>query len=170
MGWFDALYDDRRSEEVVLQQHKFPDSNPLIWVSLNKRSESGDPAAVAHEDKSVFEILSADPEKSLVRIKLRGEGDRLLSLPLPATGVGRVSLDGKPLSFVSSSGNLTVILPAPGQTGSEIGLEIEVAPENRAAFFAAIKDRTNSVAPASYRDEWIIEGLANYAAVISNPS
>ncbi|HET9219634.1 MAG TPA: hypothetical protein VFR18_21800 [Terriglobia bacterium] len=170
VGWFDALYDDRRSEEVVIQQHKVPAANPLIWVSFNKRSESGDPAAVAHEDKSVFEIQSADAEKSLVRIRLKGEGERLLILPLPATGVGRVSLDGKPLSFVSSSGNLAVILPAPGQTGSEIALEIEIAPENRAAFFGAVKDRTNSVAPASYRDEWIIEGLASYGAVISNPA
>jgi len=84
--------------------------------------------------------------------------------------VGRVSLDGQPLSFSSAGGRLMVILPAPGQTGSEIALEIEVAPENRIAFFATIKDRSNSVSPASYRDEWIIEGLANYATVISNPA
>src|SRR5688572_9376342 len=66
LGWFDALYDERRTEEVVIQQHTGPASNPLLWASFNKRSEAGDPAAVAHEDKSVFEILSADPEKSLV--------------------------------------------------------------------------------------------------------
>jgi hypothetical protein len=170
LGWFDALYDERRAEEVVIQQHKAPASNPLLWVSFNKRSESSDPAAVAHEDKSVLEIVSADPEKSLVRIKLRNDGDRLLDLPFPAVGVGGVSLDGKPLPIMSSGGRLAVILPAPGQTGSEMALEIEVAPENRAAFFSAIKDRTNSVAPASYRDEWIIEGLANYGSVISNPA
>src|SRR5688572_21733864 len=170
LGWFDAIYDERRAEEVVIQQTRSGSSTPLLWVSVHKRAESSDPAVVAHEDKSAFEILEVDSEKGLVRVRSKRDGERLLELQLPSAGVTRVSLDGRSLSFFPSGSNLNVILPAPSQSGSDITLEIEVAPENRTAFFSSVKDRTNSVSPAGYRDEWIIEGLANYATVLSNPA
>src|SRR5688572_13397184 len=55
LGWFDAIYDERRGEEVVVQQITATSRNPLVWMSFNKRSEARDPAAVAHEDKSLFD-------------------------------------------------------------------------------------------------------------------
>jgi hypothetical protein len=168
LGWFDAIYDERRVEEVLLQQNTTASPRPLVWSSFNKKSEARDSSAAAREDKFLFDTLTADPESSIVRMNLKADGERVLELPLSSAGVTRVSMDGNPIPLLSSTDNLTVILPAPSRSGSEIALAIEVPPESRAAFFSRIRDRTNSVAPASYRDEWIIEALANYGAALSD--
>jgi hypothetical protein len=169
-GWFDAIYDERRVEEVLLQQSTTASPRPLVWSSFNKKSETRDPAAAAREDKFLFDTLSSDSESSIVRLKLKVDGDRVLELPLPSAGVTRVSLEGNSIPFLSSADNLTVLLPLPSRSGSEIALAIELPTESRAGFFSRIKDRANSVSPASYHDEWIIEALANYGAAFSDPT
>jgi hypothetical protein len=170
LGWFDAVYDERRTEEVFIQQNTTNSAAPLVWASFNKRSDSRDPAATALEDKSFFEIVASDADTGLVRLKIKGDGERVLELPLPPNGVSQVNLDGTAIPFHASGGRLTVILPSPSRSGSEIALGIEVPVESRQAFFSNITNRANSLVPASYRDEWIIEGLANYAAALADPT
>jgi hypothetical protein len=170
LGWFDAVYDERRTEEVFIQQNTAAFAAPLVWASFNKRSESRDPAATALEDKSLFEIVASDSDAGLVRLKVKGDGDRVFELAVPSAGISQVNLDGTSIPFTASGGRLTVILPRPGRAGSEIALGIEVPVESRQAFFSRFTNRANSLLPASYRDEWIVEGLANYAAALSDPT
>lgn len=170
LGWFDAIYDERRTEEVFIEQHTTASATPVVWASFHKRIDSRDPLPTAHEDNSIFEIVAADSDKGLLRLKLKSEGDRVFELPFPSAGVTQVSLDGVPIPFAASGTRLTVILPTPSRSGTEIVLGIEVPPEARPAFFSGAINRANSLTPASYRDEWIIEGLANYAAALSDPT
>jgi len=169
-GWFDAIYDERRAEEVFIQQNTRTSTTPLVWASFNKRSDSRDPEAAAHEDKSTFEIVAADSDKGLVRLKIKSDAERVFELPVSPTGVSRVSLNDLPIPFIASGDHLTVILPSPSSSGTEIVLGIEVPPDDRQAFFSGITSRVNTLVPASYRDEWIIEGLANYASALSDPA
>jgi hypothetical protein len=170
LGWFDAIYDERRTEEVFIQQNTTASATPLVWVSFNKRSDPRDPALTALEDKSLVEIVASDPEKGLVRLNFKADGERVFELPVPSAGVSQVRLNDSPMPFVVSGDHLAVILPEPSSAGAEVGLNIDVPQESRATFFSGIRDRTNSLVPASYRDEWIIEGLGNYALALADSS
>jgi len=168
LGWFDAIYDDRRTEEIFIQQNTTTSVTPLLWVSFNKRSDSRDPAVTALEDKSLFEIVAADSDKGLVHLKVKADGERVLEFPISPAGVSQVRLNDTPLQFLATGDHLAVILPEPTRAGTEIVLGMEVPPESRTTFFSDIAKRTNSLFPASYRDEWIIEGLGNYVLALSD--
>jgi hypothetical protein len=168
-GWFDAIYDERRSEEVLIQQNTSVSNQPLVWASFNKRSEARDPAAFAHEDKLPYEIVSASDDGTTVRLKFKVDGERVLDLPPAAARVTDVTVEGgASLLSIQKSGRLAVVLPEPTRTGSEITLRVTYAPDDPGIRIRSIL-RTNAIAPASYRDEWIIEGLAAYAAIAASP-
>jgi len=169
-GWFDAIDDERRAEEIFIQQNTTASATPLVWVSFNKRSESRDPSITAVEDKSLFEVVAADSDNGLLRLKVKADGERVFELPMSSAGVTQVSVNDSPVPFVATANHLTVILPEPSRVGAEIVLAIEVPQERRATLFSGLTPRTNSLMPASYRDEWIIEGLGNYALALSDPT
>ena len=169
-GWFDAIYDDRRMEEIFIQQNTTNSTGPLIWVSFNKRGGDQDRAATAHEDKSNYEVVGADSDKGVVRLKIKVDGDRVFEFPTPSIGVSQVRLNEAQIPFVASGNRLTIVLPEPVRAGTEIDLGIDIPQESRPAFFSRVASRTNSIVPASYRDEWIIEGLGNYAAALADPA
>lgn len=53
-----ALEDENKFEGVLIEQSTTASSVPLVWASFNRRSEARNPAAVAHEDKSPFDVVS----------------------------------------------------------------------------------------------------------------
>ena len=171
LGWFDAIYDERRVEEVLLQQNLALADAPIVWSSFNKRSEVRDPASFAHEDKSQFDIMSIDPGGTQVNLRARVDGERVLGLPLPSYGVVSVELaDGTALPFLPSGDHVAVVLPAPTRSGAEIALRIGYASDARPPIPAGLVNTTDALFPASYRDQWIIEAFSRYASALANPA
>jgi hypothetical protein len=166
LGWFDAVYDERSIEEVLLEQSTTASMNPLVWASFNKRSEVRDPVAAAHEDKAMFDSFSLSADGTEARLKAKADGERVLQLPVASVGVTGVSLQDSAIPFFSERDRLVVVLPVPTQLGSDIVLRIE--PASRTT--VSSPSRSGMVVAASYRDQWIIEGLANYASVLADPS
>ena len=167
LGWFDAIYDERRTEEVFVQQSTNISPQPLVWASFNKRSEVSDPAAFAHEDKSIIRVLSVAEDGTSLRLKLQADGERVLQLPPSPARVTEIALDGKALLFLQSGDRLSAVLPEPTRSGAEITLRITYADEDPAPR-VRMSLATNGVAPATYRDQWIIAGLTGYAATASD--
>jgi hypothetical protein len=169
LGWFDAVYDERRTEEVLLQQNTEA-GRPIIWASFNKRSEIQDAAAAAHEDKSLFNVVAADASGTPIRLRLKAEGERLLDLPIPSAAVSSITLDdGSVLPLLAGSDSTAVILPAPSQRGMEVVLHIGYAPGAERGFVANLVRPSDALVPAGYRDQWIIEAFARYATALLNP-
>jgi hypothetical protein len=169
-GWFDAIYDERRTEEVFIQQYTMLSDQPLVWASFNKRSEARDREAFAKEDKSTSEVLSVNADGTLVRLKLKRDGERLFELPPSAARITAVSLDGgATLPFFQRTGHLAVVLPEPARSGAEVSLRVAYAPDDVAVRVRAVS-LSEAVAPASYRDQWIIDGLTAYASAAGNAS
>jgi hypothetical protein len=169
LGWFDAIYDERRTEEVFVQQSTSLSGQPLVWASFNKRSEVRDPAAFAHENKSVSEVLSVNEDGTSVRLKFKADGERVIELPRSAARVTEVVTDGGvALPVFQNSDHIAVILPEPTRSGAEITLRIAYVAEDTAPRVRS-NLRPEGVSPASYRDQWIIEGLGGYGAAASDP-
>lgn len=167
LGWFDAIYDDRRTEEVFVQQSTNLSPQPLVWASFNKRSEVLDPVAFAHEDKSIIRVLSVTGDGTSLRLKFHADGERVLQLPPSTARVTEIALDGKALLFLQNGDHLSAVLPEPSRSGVEITLRISYADEDSAPR-VRMSMATNGVAPATYRDQWIIAGLTGYAATTSD--
>ena len=167
LGWFDAVYDERSIEEVLLEQSTTASMSPIVWASFNKRSEVGDPAAAAHEDKSLFDNFSLSADGTEARLNAKMDGERVLGLPVPSAGVTSVTFQESAIPFFSEGDHLVVILPAPMRSGAEVVLRIE--PGNRTTA-SSPANGSNTVAPATYHDQWIIEGLANYGSVLADPT
>jgi hypothetical protein len=168
-GWFDAIYDERRTEEIFIQQSTTLLAQPLVWASFNKRSEARDPEAFAHEDKSTFEMMAVTDDGTSVRLRSRVDGERVLQLPSSSARVIEVALDGGPtLPFLQNGDHFAAVLPEPTRSGAEISLRIAYAAEDTAPRLRPTV-RTNGIAPASYRDQWIIEGFSGYALAGSDP-
>jgi hypothetical protein len=169
LGWFDAIYDERRNEEVFIQQSTTLAVQPLVWVSFNKRSEVREPEAFAHETKSTFEIMSINDDGTSMRLRTRADGERVLQLPSSSARViGVASSDGTTLTFLQNGDHLAVVLPEPTRSGAEISLRIAYAAEDTAPRIRSTV-LTNGIAAASYRDQWIIEGFAGFALAGSDP-
>jgi hypothetical protein len=167
LGWFDAIYDDRRTEEIFLQQNA--GGTPVVWVSLNKRAESRDFASVAHEDKSPVEITSVNEGGTQLRIRIKDEGERVFELPVSATNVKRVTLDdGNVLPFLLTRNRLVVVFPTASRSGDAATLHIEFGPEGGAIRTNRAVNTPGTLIPATYHDLWIVEGLAMYASAMSN--
>ena len=168
-GWFDAIYDERRNEEVFIQQSTSLLPQPLVWASFNKRSEIRDPVAFAHEDKSTVEVLAVNGDGTLLKLKSKADGERVLQLPSSAARVSEVGLENGPLLlFLQNGDHVVVVLPEPSRAGAEISLRIAYAAEDTAPRIRAVP-RSNGITPASYRDQWVIEGLAGYALAVADP-
>jgi hypothetical protein len=171
VGWFDAVYDDRRGEEVFAQQNTGTDG-VIVWMSFNKRSEIRDPATAARQDleKAVFEVTSLNEAGNQVRVKLKVEGERVLNLPLSSGSVTRVALDnGAALPFLAARDHVAVVLPESTRSGEQISFHLEFAPEGGRVAPSRFATGAGTVIPASYRDEWIVEGLVGYASVAARP-
>jgi hypothetical protein len=169
LGWFDAIYDERRAEEVMAQQNRTTGGS-VVWMSFNKRSESRDPAAFAHENKSTFDITSVNEGGTQLRLKFRVDGERVFPIPTTSS-VTRVALDnGTVLPFISGRDHVAIVLPTLSRADEQVTLNIEYGPE--AGVGRPIRPVTplGVVTPASYRDEWIVQGLLAYASASSNPN
>ena len=57
LGWFDAIYDERGAEEVLIQQNTTASAIPFVWTSFNKRSEARDPLAPTRDDNRCSKIF-----------------------------------------------------------------------------------------------------------------
>ena len=168
IGWFDAIYDERRTEEVFIQQSTTLSPQPLVWASFNKRSEVREPAAFAHEDKSTIDVLSVTGDGTSLRLKFKTDGERVVQLPPSTARVAEIALDGRALLFLQNGDHLAAVLPDSTHTGAEISLHIAYAAEDNATR-VRFRPHTTGVAPASYRDQWIIDGIAAYATADSEP-
>jgi hypothetical protein len=169
-GWFDAIYDERRTEEVFIQQNTSRSDQPLVWASFNKRSEVRDREAFAHEDKAISEIVSVNDDGTLLKLKMLRDGERVLELPPLSARITEVHLGGNTaLTFSQKTARPVIVLPEPSRTGAEINLRVTYAAEDPAAARLRWTSRTGSIAPAGYRDQWIIEGLSDYSAVAADP-
>jgi hypothetical protein len=168
-GWFDAIYDERRTEEVFIQQNTSLAEQPLVWASFNKRSEVRDRQAFAHEDKAISEVVSVNGDSTLVKLKMLRDGERVVELPPLSARITDVSLDGNtPLLFSQKVSRPVIVLPEPSRTGAEISLRMTYA-EDPAAARIRWTPRSGVVAPAGYRDQWIIQGLSDYPATAGDP-
>jgi hypothetical protein len=168
-GWFDAIYDERRTEEVFIQQNTSLAEQPLVWASFNKRSEVRDRQAFAHEDKAISEVVSVNGDSTLVKLKMLRDGERVMELPPLSARITDVSLDGNtPLLFSQKVSRPVIVLPEPSRTGAEISLRMTYA-EDPAAARIRWTPRSGVVAPAGYRDQWIIQGLSDYPATAGDP-
>lgn len=170
LGWFDAIYDERNDEEILIEQSTTASNVPLVWASFNKRSEAQNPAAVAHEDKSPFELVSMTSDGTQVRLKPKLDGERVLRLPILRSGVEAVSIEDAAIPFFAATERLTIVLPVPTRSGTEITIRIDYAAGGRGAPLSPAASRSGGVAPASYRDQWIVEGLTNYASALTDPA
>ena len=169
LGWFDAIYDERRVEEVMVQQNREPGGS-VVWMSFNKRAESRDHEAVAHEDKTIFDITSVNDDATQIRLRLRTEGERLVELPISSTNLIRVALEnGTLLPFLPGRDQVAVVLPTPSRPDEQVTLHMEYGPE-RGAVRPVRLSTAGAIRPASYRDEWIVQGLGAYASMSSNPN
>ena len=138
-GWFEVVFDRRLVEEVAAFKIQDVANTSVIdlWASFNQRSESRNPEAFAHENKSPVDILSyninanvaadarADVTASL-RVKGRTNGARVLSFDLSRSlRLSAVSFEGgEPVPFNQSPDidTVTVILPQPLRAGQELTL------------------------------------------------
>src|SRR6266850_3237661 len=134
-GWFEVAYDPRLVEEVAIL--KFHDAGLAsvadLWASFNRRSEARDPEAVAHENKSVVDVVSYDIDSTIsdvrldaqtaMRVKALRAGARVLSFDISRfRQVSSVTLDsGEPVPFYQHDENgLTIVLQRPLEPGQEI--------------------------------------------------
>lgn len=169
LGWFDAIFDERRAEEVLIEQYTTLSPQPMVWASFNRRSEVREPEAFAHEDKSPVEILFAGNDGTSLRLKVKVDGERVMPLPSSSARVTEIGLDGGPaLLFTQSGEQLSVVLPEASRAGVEMTLRLSYAADDTAPRIRPNLRSNAAVAPASYRDQWIIEGLAAYAAAASD--
>jgi aminopeptidase N len=143
-GWFEVAYDPRLVEEVTIL--KFRDT-PLgsvadLWASFNRRSEARNPEAVAHENKSVVDVVSYDIDATIsdtqldatatMRLKTVKAGARVLTFDISRfLRVSSVSLDsGDPVPFYQYAGNtLTVVLQSATVPGQEMTLRLAYSGE-----------------------------------------
>jgi hypothetical protein len=168
-GWFDAVYDERRAEEVFVQQRTVLSDAPLVWTSFNKRSELADSAALAHEDKSLYDVVTGSADGLTMSLLLKADGERVLDFPALTAKVARVAIEGGPdLFFSQHKDGLTLVLPEPSKSGQQVTLRLEYSAETTAGAQIRSTLRPNGVGPASYRDQWIVDGLAVYAATAGN--
>lgn len=168
-GWFDAVYDERRAEEVFVQQRTVLSDAPLVWTSFNKRSEIADRAALAHEDKSLYDIVTGSADGLTMGLLLKADGERVLEFPALTAKVARVAMEGGPdLFFNQHKDGFTLVLPEPSKSGQHMMLNIEYSAETTEGARIQSTLRPNGVGPASYRDQWIVDGLAVYAATAGN--
>jgi hypothetical protein len=174
LGWFDAVYDERRSEEVLIEQHTSFSPQPVIWVNFDKRSEQQSPVSPEVQDKSVVQLTAYETAESSATLTLRvkEEGERVLDVPVPlSSDILAVTLrteDGDTaLPFLEGGFNVSVVLPKPSSRGDELKLQFtySTAPPSAAGFSHA---RPGTVMPESYRDQWIIDGIANYAGFLGS--
>ena len=167
-GWFDAIYDERRTEEILVEQTTTLSAQPQVWASFNRRSEIRTPEAFAHEDKTSVDVLSVGGDGTSLRLKFKVDGERVLDLPTSAARITEIGVDGGPaMLFLQNGDHLAVVLPAPTRSGAEMTLRIAYAAEDLASRILP-SVRSNAISPASYRDQWIVEGLTAYAAVASD--
>jgi hypothetical protein len=104
-----------------------------------------------------------------LRLKFKADGERVLELPRSMARLTEVAPDGGPaLPFFQNGDRVAVVLPEPTRSGAEITLRVAYAAEDIAPRIRS-NLRPNGVSPASYRDQWIIEGLGRYAAAASDP-
>ena len=173
LGWFDAIYDERRSEEVVIEQGVAGAAIPRVWASFRKRTNADGEIAAAANDKSPVDFVSYAVEGPVAVLKLRArsDGERAIRILSAAAGevVSVAQQDGGDLSYIASGNHITVILPEPARRGREIALRVTYAgvPPAESGFPA---NKADSVAPATYRDQWIVEGLGHYAAAFGSGS
>ena len=136
-GWFEVVFDRRLVEEVAAFKIQDVANTSVIdlWTSFNQRSESRNPEAFAHENKSPVDILGyninanvapdarADITASM-RVKGRTNGARVLSFDLSRSlRLSAVSFEsGEPVAFSRSPDvdAVTVILPQPLRAGQEL--------------------------------------------------
>ena len=170
LGWFDAIYDERNVEEVLIQQSTTASATPFVWTSFNKRSDARDPLAAARDDKSLFENFSLSADGTIAQLKLRADGERVLTLPVASAAVTSVLFEGVAIPFVAERERLYVILPTPTRSRDEITLRIEYSTEARPEAQASAAVRANTISPLTYRDQWIVEALGNYASVLTDPA
>ena len=170
LGWFDAIYDERNAEEVLIQQSTTASATPFVWTSFNKRSDARDPLAAARDDKSLFENFSLSADGTNAQLRLRADGERVLSLPVASAAVTSVVYEGVGIPFVAERDHLYVILPTPTRSRDEITLRIEYSTEPRPEVLASAAVRANTISPLTYRDQWIVEALGNYASVLTDPA
>ena len=103
-----------------------------------------------------------------LRLKARVDGERVLELPPSSARITGIALDGGlAMAFIQKGGHLAVVLPEPTRSGAEIALHFAYDAE-QLLVFAPLFPR--DVAPASYRDQWIIDGISSYAAAERIPS
>ena len=170
LGWFDAVYDERREEEVFAQQNTSV-NDALVWMSFNKRSEIRDPGAAARQDleKAAFEVTSVSNDGRQVRVKFKVDGERVVNL-LVSGNVMRVALEsGMPLPFLTAADHVAVVLPDSSHEGEQFTFQIQFAAEGGRVTPVRV-NAPGMVLPASYRDQWIVEGLAGYASAAVRPN
>jgi hypothetical protein len=169
LGWFDAIYDERRMEEVLIQQNTRLSNQPLVWASFNKRSQTREPAAFAHEGKLPFRIISASEDGASVKLKLSSDGERVLPISGVEAPITEVGLENGPsLIFVQTTGRVAIVLPEPSHAGAELTLRVAYGADD-ALGRIRLPNLANAISAAGYRDQWIVEGLSQYATVSSNP-
>lgn len=165
LGWFDAVYDQRRVEEVMLEQ-SFGAGTPVVWMSFHKaadtqKRDSGD------ADKEV-DLVAYRHEGAVsnVRFATRRDGERVVQLPVPPAGeVLSVSSSGQDLKFFSTPTHVAVLLPEASKSGQE--LEVTLTYAESTLPLLPFSNRQDWVAPRSYRDQWIMEALRNYGSAVS---
>src|SRR5438552_14098843 len=94
-GWFEVAFDRRLVEEVAAFKIQDVANTSVIdlWTSFNQRSESRNPEAFAHENKSPVDILSYNIDANVspdaraditanMRVRGRLDGTRVLSFDL----------------------------------------------------------------------------------------
>ncbi len=143
-GWFEVVFDRRLVEEVAAFKIQDVANTSVIdlWTSFNQRSESRNPEAFAHENKSPVDILAYNINANVapdaraeltvsMRIKGRTNGARVLSFDLSRSlRLSAVSFEsGEPVAFNQSPDvdAVTVILPQPLRAGQEQTLRFAYA-------------------------------------------
>jgi hypothetical protein len=139
-GWFESVFDARLVEEVAAFKIHEVANKPVVdsWTSFNQRNEARNPEAVAHENKSVVEILGYDIDttlsanahadiKSTVKLKARIDGARVLTFDLSESlPVSALSLEnGEAVPFYQYSGTnaVSLVLPQPLKAGQDLTLQ-----------------------------------------------
>lgn len=170
LGWFDAIYDERRVEEVLIEQSLESASLPRVWASFNRRDEVNDPEAHAHDDKSEADVLSYSVEGAAgsIRLRSRVDGERVVVFPAPrGVRVQSAALeDATPIPLRQTGEQVSAVLPEPMRKGQEIRLRLDFdAPASVSPVLRA--GSATTILPASYRDQWIIDGLSNYPLALA---
>ena len=172
LGWFDAVFDDRRREEVFIEQNNLQFLNPTVWVSFDKRSDRQGNSRSTFLEKEVADLVSYEVAGQVASLKLRMrvDGETVLEIPAAASGdIAAVALKADsgeaPLAFVAGGSSLSVVLPKATRRGEEFHIQITYTrvPPSSSSFPEL---RQDAITPESYRDQWIIDGIANYAGVV----